>query len=165
MSTVHSFYSDIQQGNYKISNGRQYIPQSVSRFFVYLTSIISEYQPVVISLYCHPSIYGSGLSAIGEDPTLGEPAEFGKACSKLTIASISFLAMIFNSFKMFQQRHWSNGIVVKFTCSASAAWRSDPRHRPTHFSSSRAVAASHVQNRGQWAQMLAQGQSSSSKRS
>ena len=37
-------------------------------------------------------------------------------------------------------------------------------HRPMHFSSSHAVAELHIQNRGRLAQMLAQGQSSSSKK-
>ena len=52
--------------------------------------------------------------------------------------------------------------MVKFTLSALAALRfvsSDPGHRPTHCSSSHAVAASHIQNRGRLAQMLTQGQS------
>ena len=40
---------------------------------------------------------------------------------------------------------------------------SDPRHQPTHSSSSHAVAASHIQNRGRLAQMLGQSQSSSPK--
>ena len=40
---------------------------------------------------------------------------------------------------------------------------SDPGHGPTHQSSSRAVMAPHIQNRGRLAQMLAQGQSSSQK--
>src|SRR3712207_7859349 len=39
---------------------------------------------------------------------------------------------------------------------------SDPRHRLTHHSSSQSVAASHIQNRGRLAQMLAQQQSSRS---
>ena len=37
----------------------------------------------------------------------------------------------------------------------------DPRYGPTHCSSSQAVEASHIQNGGTLAQMLAQGQSSS----
>ena len=41
---------------------------------------------------------------------------------------------------------------------------SDPVHRPTHNSSSHAMEASHTQNRGRWAQMLAQRPSSSSKK-
>ena len=40
---------------------------------------------------------------------------------------------------------------------------SDPWYGPTHYSSSHAVVASHVQNKGRWAQMLVQPQSSSSK--
>src|SRR3712207_8172398 len=40
---------------------------------------------------------------------------------------------------------------------------SDPGCRPTHHSSSHAVEASHIQSRGRWAWMLAQGQSSSAK--
>ena len=40
---------------------------------------------------------------------------------------------------------------------------SDPRRRSTHHSLSHAAVASYVQNRGRWAQMLAQGQSSSKK--
>ena len=41
---------------------------------------------------------------------------------------------------------------------------SDLRHRPIHRSSSHAVAATHIQNKGRLAQMLAQGQSSSSQK-
>ena len=41
---------------------------------------------------------------------------------------------------------------------------SDPRHRTAHRSPSHAVAASHIQNRGRWAQMLAQGQAPSRKK-
>ena len=37
-------------------------------------------------------------------------------------------------------------VVVKFACSASVG--SDPGHVPTHCSSSHAVVASHLQNRG-----------------
>ena len=39
----------------------------------------------------------------------------------------------------------------------------DPRHGPMHCPSSHAVVASHMQNRGRWVLMLAQGQSSSPK--
>ena len=57
------------------------------------------------------------------------------------------------------------GVVVKVTHSASVAWGLGiPGRRPTHRSSSHAVVASHIQNRGRLAQMLAQGQSSSSKK-
>ena len=56
------------------------------------------------------------------------------------------------------------GAVVEFMCSASAAQGSHPRHGPTHCLSSHAVAASHTQSGGRLAQMLAQGQSSSSKK-
>ena len=41
---------------------------------------------------------------------------------------------------------------------------SDPGHRPTHRSSSHAVAVSHIQNGGRWARMLTWQQSSSNKR-
>ena len=41
---------------------------------------------------------------------------------------------------------------------------SDPRHGPTHHSSSLTLAASHMQNRGRLAQVLAQQQSSSRKK-
>ena len=40
----------------------------------------------------------------------------------------------------------------------------DPRCGPMHHSSNHAVAASHIQNRGRLAEMLAQGQSSSQKK-
>ena len=40
----------------------------------------------------------------------------------------------------------------------------DPGHGPIHHSSSHAVVASHIQNRGRLSQTLAQGQSSSSKK-
>ena len=63
-------------------------------------------------------------------------------------------------------RSWPSGVVVKFSCSASAAWDlySDPRCRPTHHSLSHALAASHIQNRGRVTQRSAQQQSSSSKK-
>ena len=50
------------------------------------------------------------------------------------------------------------GLVVKFTHSTLAApgfAGSDPRHGPTHCSSSQAEAASHILSRGGLAQMLA----------
>ena len=58
------------------------------------------------------------------------------------------------------------GVAVKFTHSTSAAQGSRVRIPgvPTHCSSSHAVVALHIQNGGRLAQMLAQGQSSSSKK-
>ena len=58
-------------------------------------------------------------------------------------------------------------VEVKFMRCASAALGyvgSDPGRRPTHRLSSHAVAASRIQNRARWAQMVAQQQSSSSKK-
>ena len=68
--------------------------------------------------------------------------------------------------------------MVKFVHSASVAQGLDPGRGATHCSSSHAVVASHIQNRGGlaqmspqrqakeegWQQMLAQGQSSSQKK-
>ena len=55
------------------------------------------------------------------------------------------------------------GVVVKFTCSALAPGfaGSDPRHGPTHYLSSYAVAVMYIQSRGRLSQMLTQGHSSS----
>ena len=57
------------------------------------------------------------------------------------------------------------GIVVRLAlCFRSLGLTGcDPRHRPTHCSSGYAVVASHMQNRGRLAQILAQGHSSSTK--
>ena len=57
---------------------------------------------------------------------------------------------------------WPSGIVVKFACSASVAWGSQVQisGMDLHTTRHHAVAASHIQNRGRLAQMLAQGQSS-----
>ena len=62
-----------------------------------------------------------------------------------------------------------SGIVIKFTRSALllgglALTGLDPRRGPADHSSGHAVAASHIQNRGRLAQLLAQGPSSSSKK-
>ena len=60
-----------------------------------------------------------------------------------------------------------SGVVVRFTCSALAAWGFtglDPGHRPPHRSSTHAVAVSHIQSRGRLAHMLPHQQSSSSKK-
>ena len=64
------------------------------------------------------------------------------------------------------------GPVTQWFSSRAPLWQhkvhrftgSDARYRPTHRSSSHAVAASHIQNRGRLAQMLPQGQSPSPKR-
>ena len=56
---------------------------------------------------------------------------------------------------------WSGGVALCF--GGLGFTGSDPRCGPTHRSSSHAVAASHIQNRG-LAQILAQQQSSSSKK-
>ena len=63
-------------------------------------------------------------------------------------------------------RGWPSGIVVKFTRSTLAAHGSLVRiPRQTYIpSSNQAVAVSHIQSRGRLAQMLAQLQSSSSKK-
>ena len=70
--------------------------------------------------------------------------------------------------KKCKNQAWPSGIVVEFTRSALAvAWGflwSDPGDGPTHCSSSRAVAASHTENRGRLAQILTQSQSSSPKK-
>ena len=59
---------------------------------------------------------------------------------------------------------WRSGQVLMPQFGGSAFTGSDPRHRPTHDSSRHAVEASHIQNRGRLAQMLAQHQSSSAKK-
>ena len=58
------------------------------------------------------------------------------------------------------------GVVVRSAlCFSGPGFAgSDPGHRATHCSSSHAVVASHIQNRGRVTQMLAQGQSSSPKK-
>ena len=63
-------------------------------------------------------------------------------------------------------RGWPGGaVVVRLLCFGTLGFANlDPGCGPTHFSSSHAVAASHIQSGGRWAQMLAQGQSSSAKR-
>ena len=61
---------------------------------------------------------------------------------------------------------WPGGVVVKVMCSASAAWSSWVwilGADLTYCLSSHAVPVSAVQSGGRWAQMLAQGQSSSPK--
>ena len=59
-----------------------------------------------------------------------------------------------------------DGVVAEFTLrfSSLAFVGSDPWCRPTHCASSHAVAASHIQNGGRLAEMLAQQQSSSPER-
>ena len=59
---------------------------------------------------------------------------------------------------------WCSGWVHVLCFGSPGFADSDPRHRPTHHSSSYAVAASHMQNGGGLAWMLAQGQSSSQKK-
>ena len=60
--------------------------------------------------------------------------------------------------------HWPSGVLVEFACSMGPGFMGlNPGCRPTNHSSSHAVVASHIQNRGRLAQMLAQGQSSSPK--
>ena len=59
----------------------------------------------------------------------------------------------------------TSGVVICMLCCSGPRFAgSDLGHRSTHHSSSHAVAAFHIQNRGRWAQMLAQGQFSSSKK-
>ena len=62
---------------------------------------------------------------------------------------------------------WPSGLVVKFTHSASAAWGLKVQMSGVDLQiahQSHTVAASHIQNRGRLAQMLAQRQSSSSRK-
>ena len=59
----------------------------------------------------------------------------------------------------------TSGVVICMLCCSGPRFAgSDLGHRSTHHSSSHAVAAFHIQNRGRWAQMLAQGQFSSTKK-
>ena len=58
---------------------------------------------------------------------------------------------------------WHSGWVHALCFGGPGFWGLDPRCGPTHCSSSHAVVASHMQNRGRLAQMLAQGQSASLK--
>ena len=59
---------------------------------------------------------------------------------------------------------WHSGEVCTLRFRSLGFTGLDPRCRPTHCSSSHAVAASHIQNRGRLAQMLAQSQSSPRKK-
>ena len=59
---------------------------------------------------------------------------------------------------------WYSGWVHAICFGTPESVGSDPGCRPMHCSLSDAVAASHIQNGGGWAQMMAQGQSSSSKK-
>ena len=59
---------------------------------------------------------------------------------------------------------WRSGEVHALCFGSTGFTGSDPTCRPTHCSSSHAVAASHILNRRRVAHMLAQGQSSSNKR-
>ena len=66
----------------------------------------------------------------------------------------------------FDFRGWPSGVVVKFVlCFSGPGFVGlDPRHGAIHCSSSHAVMASYIGNRGKLTQMLAQGPSSSSKK-
>ena len=57
-----------------------------------------------------------------------------------------------------------HGLVVKFGALSFGGPGSVPQRRPTPLISSRAVALTHIRNRGRLAQMLAQGESSSGKK-
>ena len=57
-----------------------------------------------------------------------------------------------------------HGLVVKFGMLCFSSPGLVPRHGPTPLSSGHAVVATHIQNRGRLAQMLAQGESSSGKK-
>ena len=59
---------------------------------------------------------------------------------------------------------WPSGYGCALHFGSPGFAGSDPGHRPTHHSSSHAVAASHIQSGGRLVQMLAQGQSSSQKK-
>ena len=65
-------------------------------------------------------------------------------------------------------RGWPGGVVDKFAHAlhfgSLGSTGLDPRHGSTHCSSSLAGVTSHMQNRGRLAQMLALGQSSSTKK-
>ena len=83
-----------------------------------------------------------------------------------TVANQTRKGLENNDYIIFDQKHYDlrdqpSGVVVKFLCPGFVG--SDPGCGPTHHSSSHAVAASLIQNRGRLAQMLAQGQFSSPK--
>ena len=59
---------------------------------------------------------------------------------------------------------WPRGLVVKFSMLYFSGLCSVPGHRPTSLIGIRAVAGTHIQNRGRLAQMLAQGEFSSTKK-
>ena len=75
----------------------------------------------------------------------------------------------FKFFGIYDAKNTSNGlvgIVVKFILHFGGPefMDLDPRCRPTHHPSSYVVVVSYIQNRGRWAQMLAQQQFSSGKK-
>ena len=69
-------------------------------------------------------------------------------------------------FKSLKHKNWaqSHGLVVKFGMLHFSGLGSVPGHGPTPPISGHAVVATYVQNRGRLVQMLAQGESSSSKK-
>ena len=66
--------------------------------------------------------------------------------------------MYIKNIKKIMIRGWLSGIFVNCVlCFNKRGFAgSDPGHRPTYLSSSHAVVASHIHNRGRLAQMLAQ---------
>ena len=95
----------------------------------------------------------------------GHPAGWGKVPdNQLSIHLLSTL--IFFSF-LFIRRYqfWGqpHGLVVKFCAQCFGTVGLVLERRPTLLVRCCAVVVTHIQNRGRWAQVLAQGQSSSKK--
>lgn len=81
-----------------------------------------------------------------------------------------FLSMLYLDFYGFPDNRcwgpawWRSGSVCVLRFSSPGLAGLDPGPGPTHRSSNHSVAASHRQSRGRWAQLLAQGLSSSSEK-
>ena len=68
-------------------------------------------------------------------------------------------------FKSIDSQGWPHGLMVKFRVLHLGGLGSVSGHGPTLLVGCHALAVTHMQNRGRLAQMLAQGESSSSKKS